>query len=206
MSTDLKMPEFDELASVFWRLGALHSPSHVQGHLTGQLAAGGKVDTDEWLQLACKVMDAVDQPSGDDARLILAVHLATASQLEGGQLDFQLILPEDPVSLMERTQCLGDWCKGFLAGFAYEGKQQQLAKGTQQYSKDVSEALTDLAAISQISMEDEEFADGQESDYFEVMEYVRLAAINVFLDCNQQANQGGIAPPEDKPTDSDTLH
>jgi len=206
MSTDLKMPEFDELASVFWRLGALHSPSHVQGHLTGQLAAGGKVDTDEWLSLACQVMDAVDQPSGDDARLILAVHLATASQLKGGELDFQLILPEDPVSLMERTQSLGDWCKGFLAGFAYEGKQQQLAKGTQQYSKDVSEALTDLAAISQISMEDEEFADGQESDYFEVVEYVRLAAINVFLDCNQQADKASIASPGDKAADSGTLH
>jgi yecA family protein len=192
MSADLEMPEFDDLASVFWSLGALQSPSQVQGYLAGELAVGGHVETDEWLQQACSIMEAVDEPSGEAARLLLTMHASTVAQLKSGEMDFQLILPEDPVSLMERTACLGQWCQGFLAGFAYAGKQQQSEKGDRQYSKDVSEALTDLAAISQISMEDEEFSDGQETDYFEVVEYVRLAVINIFLDCNQ-SSQAGVA-------------
>jgi uncharacterized protein YgfB (UPF0149 family) len=187
MTDTVSMPDFEDLASVFWRLGALKSPSFVQGYLAGQLAVGSRVEADEWLLEASGLMEAVDKPAGEDSRLLLQMYSATLAQLEAAEMSFELVLPCDEVSLMDRTQCLGEWSQGFLTGFAMAGKQQQSEKGAREYSKDISEALSDLAAISQISMEDEEVGeDGGESDFFDVVEYVRLAAVNVFLECNQE--------------------
>ena len=47
----------------------------------------------------------------------------------------------------------------------------------------VNDALNDLAAISQIGEnEDEDLDNSAESDFFHIVEYVRLAAMNIFME------------------------
>ncbi len=40
MSESIELPDFDDIADCFWRLGALQSPSELHGYLLGQLANG----------------------------------------------------------------------------------------------------------------------------------------------------------------------
>lgn len=194
MSESPELPDFDDLADCFWRLGAMQSPSELQGYLLGQLANGSAPSAEQWLQQAAAFIDAVEPPIGDDSRCLLELHAASCAQLLGSDMALQLLLPDDEVELPQRIGSVGQWCQGFLKGFALAGKTVQVAQGQQQYSADVSEALSDIAAVSQISIDGEEIdVDKNERDYLEVCEYLRLAVMNIQLDC-QQSQSNEAAP------------
>ena len=177
-------PDFDELATLFWRLGSMCSPSQLQGFLMGQLAVGAEIAEAKWLEQAWQLIAGVESANKQDNALLIKLLSKTQSVFAEGRLDSELILPDDDIELGQRAECLGFWCQGFLAGFALAGKQKQSDQGKQAYSNEVSEALGDIAAIAQIGVSDDE--DGQqqsESDFFEVLEYVRLAAMHIYFEC-----------------------
>jgi uncharacterized protein YgfB (UPF0149 family) len=91
--------------------------------------------------------------------------------------------------LSERLAAVGEWCSNYLSGLA-EGMEDDLA-----ISEDGKEALGDLGAIGQISVEFENDDDG-ERDYTELVEYVRLAVQVIFTDLH----------PELDPQNNPTIH
>lgn len=183
-------PDFDEIATIAWRLGSMLSPSQLQGYLIGQLAVGGKVSAEAWVAQAVQQIDGVEAPAPEEQQLLADVYDACQDLVVQGNLEVQLMLPDDDADLSQRVECLGFWCQGFLAGFAVAGKQKQQAKGQQKYTDVVSEALADIAAIAQIGLAEADDSEQSEGDFFEVLEYVRLAAMNIYLEC--------VAPAEDK--------
>ena len=184
MSTHIPMPEFDQLADIYWRLGGMQSPSQLHGYLVGQLAVGEELQPEVWLQQAEVFIDAVESPSEEDAKVLLALYGATHAHLQAGEMELQMLLPDDAVEITQRVDSIGQWCQGFMAGFAQGGKAIAEQQGQQQYSQDVSEALSDLAAISQIGLGDDD-ADMEQSEQniFEITEYLRLAAITIYMAC-----------------------
>jgi yecA family protein len=186
------MPEFDDLADVFWRLGAMQSPSELHGYITGQLTVGQKISSEQWLADAASYIDSVEPPAGEDNQCLMALYNATETDLARDDLAFQLLLPDDSNELSQRLDSLRQWCQGFLTGFALAGKQIQKDDGKRQYSSDVSEALSDMAAISQVGVEDDE-TDGEqnENNFFELSEYLRIAVINIYLECKQLDSDAG---------------
>ena len=88
----------------------------------------------------------------------------------------------------ERAAALGQWCQGFLSGFGLTRRAYSL-------SDEANEVLRDLAAIAQVQDALEESEDG-ESDYMEVMEYLRVAPMLLFSE---------LAKPE-APAPKPSLH
>lgn len=188
MSTHNPMPEFDQLAAIYWRLGGMQSPSQLQGYLVGQLAVGEELETQQWVAQAASYIDAVEPPNLEESQLLVALYVATESQLSAGDMALTLLLPDDAVEITQRLDSIGQWCQGFMAGFARGGKSIQQQQGQQQYSQDVSEAITDLAAISQIGLSDDDSdLEQSEQNIFEISEYMRLAAITIYMECAQGA-------------------
>jgi uncharacterized protein YgfB (UPF0149 family) len=184
----ISMPDFDEVADLFWRLGVMQSPSQLQGYLIGQLAVGNAPTLEQWLQQAAAYTDSVEPPNSDENQLLAQIYQVACGQLTEGAMGLQLLLPDDAVEITQRTDSLGAWCKGFLTGFAMAGKEVQQQQGQRQYSKDVSEALSDMGAISQVVLTDEDSDEQQrEQNFFEIAEYLRLAAITIFLECNRES-------------------
>ena len=65
---------------------------------------------------------------------------------------------------------------------------------------DSAEALRDFAVIAQASLDDESTDEELENSYAEIVEYVRIAALNVFMD-------GHVPDPEsDQEADPPQLH
>ena len=195
MSTKIPMPEFDQLADVYWRLGGMQSPSQLHGYLVGQLAVGETREPEQWLEQAAAFIDAVEPPNPEDGQTLLALYGATQAQLKGGEMELQLLLPDDGVEITQRVDSIGQWCQGFVAGFAQGGTAIKEKQGQQQYPKDVSEAVSDIAAISQIGLGDDD-ADLEQSEQniFEISEYLRVAAMTVYLECNKPAEEAGSGP------------
>ena len=195
MSTEIPMPDFDQLADIYWRLGGMQSPSQLHGYLVGLLSAGGELASDAWLEQAAQYIDAVEAPDSADSRALVALYEATHQRLSAGEMELQLLLPDDAAEVSQRIDSIAQWCEGYIAGFARQGKVVQRQQGQQQYSADVSETLSDIAAISQVGLSnDDEDPVRREQDIFEISEYLRLAAITVYLECNQEVIADGVRP------------
>jgi uncharacterized protein YgfB (UPF0149 family) len=124
----------------------------------------------------------------------MQLYLATLQQLQAPDFSFELVLPDDDQPLAGRADALGLWCSGFLSGF---GLQER--KGSQGLSIEGQETLRDLAQIVQITTAADAEAEEDENDLMEVQEYVRMAALLVFSECNEPDGQPSDAAAETAP-------
>jgi len=205
MTRNPAQPDFDDLANLFTALGGLQSPSEVHGYMTGQLAAGYRLSSGDWIGQLNEFCDFRLQPQTSEQTLLNGWLRSTARALSGDALDFSLLLPDDDDGMAERIECLGHWCQGFLAGFALAGQQIKQTLGAQQYSEEIAEAINDIAAIAQIGADDELDSEDSEMAFIEVSEHVRLAALSIFMECNGSTDDPDSEdsavknPPEEAP-------
>lgn len=180
-STSVELPDFDVLADLLVEEGALTlSPAELHGMLAGQVAAGARFDPAGLLQRIQTLFDI--EPFRNEAarRGAMQVYMAILQQFQAPDFSFELMLPDDDQPLSIRAESLGVWCSGFLSGF---GMQEQTGSGG--LSVEGQETLRDLAQIVQISTEADAEGDEDEANLMEVQEYVRMAALLIFSECNE---------------------
>ena len=183
---------FEELADHLLEQGLQSSPSAMHGCLCGILSAGASPEQEYSLDALAGALDLVVH--GELAEKMMQLYTITAEALQDENFDFRLLLPEDDSDLAGRVEALADWCKGFLAGFAYAGVGEAGTPPT--LSADSSEILKDFAAIAQAGMEEQEDEEESERSFMELVEYLRYATLNVYLEIAQGA---GEQPPEPAP-------
>ncbi|MEM8492331.1 MAG: UPF0149 family protein [Pseudomonadota bacterium] len=167
---------FEQLANALLAQGEFCSPAELHGGLCGLL--GGGIANDPSLLIANLEQTLGLELRGEASELLGALGSAIVSAVGSGDYDFYPLLPDDSVDLDQRVEALAGWCRGFLSGYA-QGRigQQTQAEAV---APDSAEVLKDFAAIAQADSD----ADDQEgeSDFFELLEYVRVAAMNVLAD------------------------
>ncbi|CAA0079890.1 Uncharacterised protein [Zhongshania aliphaticivorans] len=179
--------EHDDLANLFLSLGALQPPAELHGYAAGFVSVGGRITADGWLKHCIDLLDC-ETPNPEQSEALYVVYSSALESMESGEMSLDLLLPDDEFDLDQRIVSLGQWCQGYLTGFAMAGKQQNTAK-QKAYSPDLTEAISDIAAIAQVSADEQTDEDG-EQDFFSVCEYVRMAAMTIFLECNGAADNG----------------
>ncbi|MFQ3200539.1 MAG: hypothetical protein ACI9SK_001264 [Zhongshania sp.] len=184
--------EHDDLANLFLSLGALQPPSELHGYAAGFVSVGGRITADGWVKHCIDLLDC-DTPDPEQNQVFYTVYTSALDNMESGEMSLDLLLPDDEFDLDQRISSLGQWCQGYLTGFAMAGKQQSIDQ-QKTYSPDLTEAISDIAAIAQVSADEQTDEEG-EQDYFAVCEYVRVAAMTIFVECN-----GGEATADDAKT------
>jgi uncharacterized protein YgfB (UPF0149 family) len=186
---------FDDFCNLIAPLGAINSPSELHGLLCGKLSGGAELTEIRWLLDAVEFLDFTQAPDERVREALTNLYHVSLQQLRDG-FGLKLVLPDDDTALSQRTATLGQWCYGFLTGFGSAGKTDRLL------NEDAEDGLRDLAAISQIAVEDGDESD--EADYTDVSEYVRQVAASLFLEYAAQTNKASsdaIAAPA-----SDQIH
>lgn len=178
--------EYDRYAELCNDLAAVGHPAELHGHLVGRLAAGTRLDHASWLRVAQELLDGRAGLAEPGKVMLIQLHDATLAQLTDSGFEITLLLPEDEAPIALRSQALGQWCNGFLGGFGLVERETEL-------SEEANGVLHDFAAIAQIQAEAED-SEANESDYMEVMEYVRMATLMLFSEC-QPADKGQPEPP-----------
>lgn len=186
---------YDELADLINELGGLSSAAEIHGVACGGLAAGADWDAATWVSNSLTYMDANEKEPSTVARAeLVAVKEQAHAALTDAELGFSMLLPADDESLPQRAEALGQWCMGFLSGFALAGKD---VDNDVPGAKEVAEIFRDFAAIANVALDEESInADASEHDFMQLTEYVRVAALTVFAECAQAAS----ATDDDAPT------
>ncbi|HAN28888.1 MAG TPA: hypothetical protein DD808_14680 [Halieaceae bacterium] len=176
---DTGLFDFDDVADQLLEQGVSLSPAEVHGCLVGLLAAGHDPEPGAGLNALNQALDLDLHGALADEVMQLYAHCNAA--LVDDVFDFSPLLPDESHELAVRTASLADWCRGFLTGFA----RTVAASGTggETLPGDSTEILRDFAAMAQASADEhDEDDDEAEEAYFALVEYLRVAAVNVFLD------------------------
>ena len=182
-SEDAAMPllDFDEVADLILQLGSQTSPSEFHGYLVGQLAAGQRPDAQPLKRILMECLDLQHEFSSEQFEQLRYIHMSSLNSLMDESLSFYPLLADDDDELELRLQLVSQWCQYFLSGFA------TVEKAVQDIPEIVNDALNDMAAISQVgiepdSLETDEDIDAAEEDYAQLVEYIRLAVMNIFME------------------------
>lgn len=184
--------DFDELADHLLEQGLDASPAQLHGCLCGLLCAGAGFEAERGLDGLGQALDI--SVHGELAESLLSLYTVSRAALADEEFSFHLLLPDDEVDIESRTGALAHWCKGFLAGFA----QVSSGGAGAAFSEEATDILRDIGSISEASVGEDESEEESESSYVELVEYLRFAALNLFLELNAESG------PE--PADPRALH
>ena len=159
-------------------LDAASSPlqaAECHGLLSGLICAAGFADPRVWVP---ELFEAYNPQSSSEERaykLTQVLYETAITAFNSTELEFELLLPDDEQTLVERTEALGAWCQGFLAGLGLGGMPDE-----HRLSPEVKELLEDLSQVAKVGFEGEEFNEDDSVAFEEVTEYVRVGVIFMF--------------------------
>jgi uncharacterized protein YgfB (UPF0149 family) len=164
--------DFDEVANHLLEQGLETSPSELHGALCGLLAGGADSSAEAGLAGLAGAIGV--ELHGELAVLAIELYGTTNAGLRDELFDFHPLLPDDDVEIRQRVAALGSWCRGFLAGFS------QACSAVP--GGDTAEILRDIAAIAEAEVDPGAEAEDSEGNFTELVEYLRFASLNVFMD------------------------
>lgn len=150
--------------------GAVEDPAEVHGTLCGVLCVDDSAPAET----------LVEADSAPGMRHTLdRLRDATRQGLFDPGMGFEPLLPDDSrATLAGRAEALARWCAGFVYGIASRGEFDYNA-----LSGEVREVVRDLTELSKAGLTEDDAGDEQgESDYAELVEYVRVGVQLVFLE------------------------
>ena len=165
--------DWDEVAEWLADANAVNSPAELHGHLVGRIVAGESLSAKRGISVLGDCLGIPAEDLLENERIWIEFAQSIGDQVEDDQYRFSMLLPDDSVELPLRLLSLGHWCQSFLVGIASVVKDLD-----KNLDDDARELLSDLAEISQISVDEQE-SDENEYLYAELVEYVRVSVFNL---------------------------
>ena len=168
-------PDYEILNELLNRDQVLLDAGELQGSLCAQCTAFGQVSLEHWLTTAGGESFSIASLDHATLAVLEELYLWTSEGLRDPQMTFQLFLPDDDVSLADRSESLTHWCSGFLVGLGLSGIGDKA-----DIPDDAKEFLTDLAEISCADFLIENSDDSDEAAFMELVEYARVGTMLVY--------------------------
>lgn len=164
--------DYQQVNDALEAVDAQTDAAEAQALLCGMASASATPDKAAWVAQVLADTAPRGEPAKKCLEALVALHDNTMRGLDDEDMRFQLLLPDDSAPLPERTQALKRWVSGFLVGLGIGGLKQETP-----LPDEVSEALRDMDAITQIDIE----AGGEEDEgaFAELVEYVKVATLLV---------------------------
>ncbi len=161
-------------------IGALGSPSGLHGWLTGYLCTGARLTDEQWQAEAENYLETPESLPKPVQSLMTVFYGWVLKGLENESMNFTLFLPEsDDCELSQQVDAMAQWSKGFLDGFGAAGKFSG------KLDDETREVLQHFDAFSQVELTADDSPEDSEDLLHELVEHARVAALTVFLACNE---------------------
>ncbi|MCE3046232.1 MULTISPECIES: UPF0149 family protein [Legionella] len=183
--THLRLPAyqtFDEKVSV---LNLPISSSELHGVLCGYLCAGAISEGETYVRALM-----IDYRKNEETKLaamaMFDVYSVSHHQINNMDFDFQLLLPDEHIPLIDRAKAFSEWCEGFTQGLTMAGIGLMELK-----EEESQEALQHLQEFAELDYQSLEVDEDDEKALMEVSEYARMAVLRLHGDLNEnQSNRG----------------
>lgn len=141
------------------------SAAEAHGMATGMLCVNEQTESAAWLtELLHDSNSVIDK----NKNILVRLFEETRHLLASDEFEFDLFLPEDDTSLIERVDALKSWCRGFLFGVGS-------GAAASNWPKEAREILKDIAEFTKLDAN----AEGEEDEraLVEIAEYLRSAVL-----------------------------
>jgi len=181
--TTIETPSFDLVDEGLRRAEASTDAAEAHGSLCGLVCGLGSGGQATWLAETLADARAGESAAGNTGRLLEALAASTRAALEGADMTFQPLLPDDGAPLVERVDCLAQWCQGFNHGLFVAARigtaEAELGSGH------TAEIVRDFGEMAQVSLGGEEADADGEAAYAELVEYVRVSVQLVYEELSE---------------------
>jgi len=175
----MQTASYTEIQRVLADERSMTDAAEAHGTLAGALCTAPTYRFEDWLQEI--LPDGRAQPLSSGA--LRSLYFVTAETLNGAELEFHPLLPEDASPLDERTAALAQWCVGFLYGLG-SGSIPDITA----LPGEVGEVIRDFDEITRVGVEggtsatdiEDDTQEQNESAYAELVEFVRVGVQIVF--------------------------
>ncbi len=182
MTNILSLPSYKSITDALDKASIQFDAAQIHGLFCGLVCGEtGAPEKDLWKQIVFDKKSKIPKDLSQLEQLYeISYHLLFQFSFE-----FNLVLPDDSEDINQRTEALGLWCQGFLAGLS-----QWHVPITNREPSDVTDALTDIVEIAQVGFGDIAKNDEEESAYFELAEHVRLNVLMIFQELKSESHEG----------------
>jgi hypothetical protein len=141
------------------------SAAEAHGMATGMLCVNEQSESATWL---AELLQNSDSVIDENKYVLIRLFEETRRLLKSDEFEFDLFLPEDDASLIERIEALKNWCRGFLFGVSS-------GSSASNWPKEAREILKDIAEFTKLDAN----AEGEEDEhaFMEITEYLRSAVL-----------------------------
>lgn len=178
MNTD-ETVDFSAVRQLLDALSASWEPAEAHGAFCGRACLSGAAALQAWIADIAGDRDPADVLAGEHMQRLQQFAATSLLRLEGRQMDFRLLLPDDDASLEERTSSLADWCHGFMHGLSSAGGADEGPFADALETDVVQEIIEDFSEITRAAV-DPDGSEEVENAFAELEEYVRVSAQLVY--------------------------
>lgn len=171
--------DYDHLLDGLASLKLSMDISELHGLMTGLLVTGGAQQAENYLRTL--ILNKTGPNFHQSTQALFSILTITQTWLTNFGFDFQMLLPGDDQELPVRIEAFSDWSQGFVDGIFMSGLSMDEID-----SEDTIEALQNFEEFSQMGLDDLEFGEEDEKAFAELVEYARLAVMQIFCDLNDE--------------------
>lgn len=186
MNDNRELPAYTEMLELLKRSGAMQEPAESHGLLSA-LLCGSKDAIRIWLEELLTEQHEGDMLEGEAIEMLESFAGVVKVQLQGTDLSYELLVPDDDGALHERVYALAQWCQGFYLGLGIIGISdlQQLPDD----SREVVQDMMEIARIENYDEQSEEQANEEdEGAYAELVEYLRVGVLLIYEELSKPDN------------------
>ncbi len=184
MNAPTHLPKYQTVSDAIHSLSLPISASELHGVLCGYLCAGAIHEGESYIRA---LMTNKNDKSQRGALLALfGVYAISQQQITNFDFAFQLLIPEDDHSLIERAKAFSEWCEGFTQGMTLSGVSCDSL-----HEEDAQEALQHLTEFAELDYQALHIDEEDEQALMEVSEYVRMAVLHIYSDIKAQHTNNG---------------
>ena len=168
--------DYDDITQALERYEIAADAADCQGSITAMACMNGPSGFQLWLESYFdKLQDLVNQGDAlakETFTMLQNLYQQICQQLENGEFQYALLLPDDDVDLEARTEAMSHWCQGFLMGLRYSG-----VTDFSKFTGELGEIIDDITEISQVTAGQLDYSEEEEQSYTELVEYLRVGVM-----------------------------
>lgn len=182
----MTLPDYHSFSQAIASLQLPISCAELHGVLCGYLAAGEARQGEAYLQSILSKQHSEQTRAA--AMALFDVLTISQHQLSNLGFDFELLLPEDDLSLAERARAFSEWCEGFTQGLTVSGLDFNTLD-----VDDAQEAVEHITEFAQLDYDALRVNEEDERALTEVIEYTRMAVLAIHAETQTHHKQEGTA-------------